>query len=53
MTCNWCQSILHANEPTVAVNQKVFHEACIAMWRLYWKEVILANVRLVSRRLDS
>lgn len=50
MTCNWCQSALQANEPTVAVNQKVFHEACIDLWRSYWREVIVANLRLIGQR---
>ena len=52
MTCNWCQSMLLTNEPSVTVNQKVFHSNCIDTWRLYWKEVINANVRLVVRRPD-
>lgn len=52
MTCSWCQSMLVAHEPTVTVNQKVFHPTCIEVWRSYWREVIYANVRLIVRRLD-
>ena len=52
MTCNWCHTIVLANEPTVAVNQKVFHETCIVDWRSYWKEVVKANLRLFIRRPD-
>jgi hypothetical protein len=52
MTCNWCQSMLVANEPSVTVNEKVFHTGCIETWRAYWTEVIFANVRAILRRPD-
>ena len=47
MTCNWCKEHILPNEPTVKVEQKVFHEVeCIGKWRSHWKEVIYANLRI-------